>query len=61
MMPAMSPMALRRCLPARPVGRVGLGPDMPRMMWVRLFAEFAPGCLASHCAVRPDAVPTRPR
>ena len=28
MMPAMSPMALRRCLPARRCGRVRLGPDM---------------------------------
>ena len=39
----------------------GIGPDMTWMPWVRLWAEFAPGCLASHCATRPYAVPTRPR
>jgi hypothetical protein len=38
-----------------------IGEDMTRMGWVRLWAEFAPGCLAGRRAVRLSAVPTRPR
>ena len=58
---ATRPAAPRK-VPSRPTNpsRV-IGADMPGMMWVRLWAEFAPGCLASDCAVRPDVVPTRPR
>ena len=60
MIPAINPIALRRRRVARPTLKEGSDRICPGCGGLDCVPEFAPGCLVSHRAVRPDAVPTRP-